>query len=95
MNTNDLISLMKEKESLKLQYHNYKRKYKALNRVLRGKLYYRIEYLKGLYVNYTERLRRDDTPPEVKEAIRVMLKFLSQERQELEAIYEMCVEVSK
>lgn len=95
MNTNDIISIMKEKENLKLQYHNYKRKYKALNRVLRGKLYYRIQYLKSLYVNYAERLRRDDTPPEVKESIRVMLKFISQEKQELEAIYEMCVEVSK
>ena len=95
MNANDLIPLMKEKENLKLQYHNYKRKYKALNRVLRGKLYYRIEYLKGLYVTYAERLRKEDTTPEVKEAIRVMMKFLSQERQELEAIYEMCVEVSK
>ena len=94
MNTNELISIMKEKENLKLQYFNYKRKYKSLNRVLRGKLYLRITYLKGLYVNYAERLRRGATP-ELEEAIKVMMKFISEERQELEAIYEMCLEVSK
>lgn len=95
MNNNDLISIMKEKESLKLQYHNYKRKYKALNRVLRGKLYLRITYLKSLYVNYAERLRRNTDSPEVKDSIRVMMKFISEEKQELEAIYEMCLEVTK
>ena len=94
MNTNEIIALMKEKEGLKLKYHNYKRKYHAINRVLH-RLYYKIVGLKEEYVVIAQRILREDISKEDKALMSKMLSYISKERQELQVIYDMCIEVSK
>lgn len=87
-------ALLKENAGLRLNLYKYKRKYKALNRILRGKLHDKIQWCGTLRMSYTKRLNRVGTDEE-KKALRALIELLRSEKAELETIYEMCIEATK
>lgn len=94
MNTNEIIKLCREKEGLKLGYEKYKRKYKAMNNILQNKLYYKILGLKVQEGQLLHRLSYLHSEEERK-TTQALLNFVTREKEELETIYEMCLEVKK
>ncbi len=94
MNDNDAIKLHKAIKGLKVGYTKYKRKYKAISNILHEKLYFKINGLK-LRKNRLTRLLNNSTDPERKREIQAFLKIISKEIEDLESIYEMCVEAEK
>lgn len=94
MNNNDIIKLCKEKEGLKVGYEKYKRKYKAIRNILHRKLYFKIDGLKIQRNHFMMRLK-DSTNTEERREIQAILRVISKEIEDLELIYEMCVEVGK
>lgn len=94
MNANEITRILKENVGLKLGYENYKRKYRAINRILQRKLWFKIEGFKTQYVHLAVRLQHVESEAE-REAIRAVMQFITKERKELEEIYELCREVSK
>lgn len=91
MNDNDTIKLHKAIEGLKVGYTKYKQKYKAISNILHEKLYFKIDGLK-LRKNRLTRLLNNSTDPKRKQEIQAFLKIISEEIEDLESIYEMCVE---
>lgn len=91
--TEDKENLLKERAGLKLHCAEYKRKYKALNRIL-GKIYLHID---GLKVQYGIMLRRrTDTNDDVqREVLTALIKQNQYTREELQNIYDKAREVSK
>ena len=87
-------SLLKENAGLRLNLYKYKRKYKALNRILRGGLYRRIQWCNSLAESYMKRLNRADTDEE-KKTLRALINLIRDEKSDLEKIYEMCIEAIK
>lgn len=87
-------SLLKENGGLRLNLYKYKRKYKALNRILRGKLHEKIQWCGTLRMSYMKRLNRAETDEE-KKALRALVELLRCEKAELQTIYEMCIEATK
>ena len=94
MNANETIRILKENAGLKLGYENYKRKYRAINRILQRKLWLKIEGFKTQYVHLATRLQHVESEAE-RETIRAVMQFITKERAELEVIYELCIEASK
>ena len=92
--TNDKENLLKERAGLKLHCAEYKRKYKALNRILRREIWYRIDGIKVQYPMIAGRLQRTTDEKERLE-MQTILRCLSKERANLQSIYDMCREVSK
>lgn len=91
--TEDKENLLKERAGLKLHCAEYKRKYKALDRVL-VRLHY---YIEGQRVQYGLLLRRR-IETENSEEIAVLSALIKQNqllREELQSIYDMCMEVRK
>ena len=89
-----IVELLKERSGLKLHCAEYKRKYKALNRILRRELFYVIEGLKTRHRTLVFRLSRESDSTQ-RELINSALKQTSSMLKELERIYELCVEVIK
>jgi hypothetical protein len=87
-------ALLKENAGLRLNLYKYKRKYKTLNRILRGGLHDKIQWCDTLRMSYAKRLNRADTDEE-KKALRALIELLRSEKAELETIYEMCIEATK
>lgn len=75
--------LLKENAGLRLNLYKYKRKYKALNRILCGGLRNKIHECRSLIVSFTKRGNRTEAYEEKKIC------------DALERIYEMCVEAIK
>ena len=94
MNNKEIIALIKENEGLKLKYFKYKRKFKALNRILRGGLYSKIDGLGYTRVQLMHRINAE-TDADERRRLQGALNFATKERQELQAIYDMCVEAIK
>ena len=92
--TEDKENLLKERAGLKLHCAEYKRKYKALDRVLHREVWYRIEGIKVQYSMIADRLSRATDEKERLE-MQTILRCLSKERENLQNIYDMCKEVSK
>lgn len=90
----ELLDLMKEKEGLKVGYNKYKRKYKAISNFVHRDLYFKIEGLKVQFVQCSERIARAKTPEE-KAQLQNHLRFISQERAELQKLYDLCCELEK
>lgn len=91
--TEDAENRLKERDGLKRHCAEYKRKYKALDRVLVRLLY----YIEGQRVQYGILLRRR-RETENGEEIAVLSALIKQNqsmREELQSIYDMCVEVRK
>ena len=89
-----ILSVLKENAGLKLNYYKYKRKYKALNRILRGGLYLKIQGCKSLRMSYVNRRSRANTDEE-KKALSALINFIQDEKTDLERIYDMCIEAIK
>lgn len=87
-------SLLKENTGLRLNLYKYKRKYKALNRILRGGFYRRIQWCNSLAESYMKRLNRADTDEE-KKTLRALINLIRDEKSDLERIYETCIEAIK
>ena len=87
-------SLLKENAGLRLNLYKYKRKYKALNRILRGGLYRKIQWCNSLAESYMKRLNRADTDEE-KKTLRALINLIRDEKSDLERIHEMCDEATK
>jgi hypothetical protein len=94
MNNNDILKLCKEKEGLKVGYEKYKRKYKSIRNILHRKLYFKIDGLKIQRNHFMFRLKESTDTAERRE-IQAILRVISNEINDLELIYEMCVEVGK
>lgn len=94
MNSREIVTLMKEKEGLKLGYFKYKRKYKALNRILVNDLASKIHGLGELRIVLMRRIHRSEVRAEI-EMARSLLKFIGDEKAELQAIYDKCIEATK
>ena len=92
--TEEKENLLKERAGLKLHCAEYKRKYKALNRVLHREVWYRIEGIKVQYSMIAGRLSRATDEKERLE-MQTILRCLSKERANLQNVYDMCKEVSK
>ena len=92
--TEEKENLLKERAGLKLHCAEYKRKYKALDRVLHREVWYRIEGIKVQYSMIADRLSRATDEKERLE-MQTILRCLSKERENLQNIYDMCKEVSK
>ena len=93
-NEQEIVKLLKERAGLKMHCAEYKRKYKALNRILRGELFLKIEGLKTQQSMVMNRLRRESDNTQ-REMLQTYLKHISSTRSDLEYIYKLCVEVSK
>ena len=87
-------SLLKENAGLRLNLYKYKRKYKALDRILRGGLYLKIQGCRSLRMSYVNRRSRADTDEE-KKALNALINFIGDEKSDLERIYETCIEAIK
>ena len=87
-------SLLKENAGLRLNLYKYTRKYKALNRILCGGLYRRIQWCNSLAESYMKRLNRTIADEE-KKTLRALISLIRNEKSDLERIYEMCVEAIK
>ena len=83
-------SLLKENAGLRLHLYKYKRKYRALNRILRGKLRDKINGCHLQMLNFTRRCNEAD--PQETEKLRSIIKFIQMEKRDLQAIYDMCEE---
>ena len=94
MTEQEIVALLKEQAGLKMHCAEYKRKYKALDRVLGREIRYRIEGIKTQYPMLANRLQRSDDKIE-KAEIRAILRYMSKELMELERICDMCKEVTK
>lgn len=92
--TEDTENLLKERAGLKLHCAEYKRKYKAFKRILIREVCYRIEGIKVQYPLFSRRLREAKSPQD-KAEICAILKCLSKERENLQNIYDRCMEVLK
>lgn len=91
--TENMENLLKERAGLKMHCAEYKRKYQALNRNL-GRLHLHIE---GRRVQYGLFLRRRKESVDSKEVeiLSALIKQNQSEREELQKIYDMCMEVRK
>ena len=87
-------SLLKENAGLRLNLYKYKRKYKALNRIMRGGLYNKIRECGSLMVSFTKRKNRTEAEEE-KKVCDALIRHIQQEKIDLERIYEMCIEATK
>jgi hypothetical protein len=94
MDEKEIVALLKENAGLKLNCTRYKRKYKALNRVLCGGLHSRIDGLDIQFRILASRIQSTSTPEE-KARIQDAIRFVSKQRAELQALYDMCVEITK
>ena len=91
--TEDKENLLKERAGLKLHCAEYKRKYKALNRMF-GEIYLYIECLKVPYGIMLR--RRAETNDDVeREILTTLIKQNQSTREELQKIYDKAREVSK
>ena len=90
----ELLELMKEKEGLKVNLNKYKRKYKAISNFLHRDLYFKIEGLKVQFVQCSERIAYAKTPEE-KAQLQGHLRFISQERADLQKLYDLCCELER
>ena len=86
--------MLKENAGLRLNLYKYTRKYKALNRILCGGLYRRIQWCNSLAESYMKRLNRTIADEE-KKTLRALISLIRNEKSDLERIYEMCVEAIK
>lgn len=89
-----IVELLKERAGLKLHCAEYKRKYKALNRILRRELFYVIEGLKTRRRTLVFRLSRESDHTQ-RELINSALEQTSSMLKNLERIYELCEEATK
>lgn len=91
--TEDKENLLKERAGLKLHCAEYKRKYKALNKIL-GDIYSHID---GLKVQYGIMLRRrTETNSDVeREVLTALINQNQYTREELQKIYDKAREVIK
>ena len=89
-----IVELLKERAGLKLHCAEYKRKYKALNRILRRELFYVIEGLKTKRNTLMFRLSRESDYTQ-RELIKSALEQTSSILKDLERIYELCSEATK
>ena len=87
-------ALLKENAGLRLNLYKYKRKYKALNHILRGGLYDKIYECGSLIVSFTRRRNRANTDEE-KKISEALIRHVQQEKTELNKIYTMCIEATK
>ena len=87
-------SLLKENAGLRLNLYKYKRKYKALNRILCGGLCNKIHECKSLIVSFTKRGNRAEAYEE-KKICDALIRHIQGDKADLERIYEMCVEAIK
>lgn len=94
MTEQETAALLKERAGLKLHCAEYKRKYKSLSRILHREIWFRIDGIKVQYGLLAGRLSRSESDIE-KAEIRMALRCLSNERAELQRIYDMCKEVTK
>lgn len=90
----NVVNLLKERAGLKLHCAEYKRKYKALSRVLHREIWYRIDGIKVQYPMVAGRLQRAETEKDRIE-MQAILRCLSKEKENLQNIYDMCREVGK
>jgi hypothetical protein len=90
----NVVNLLKERAGLKLHCAEYKRKYKALDRILHREIWYRIDGIKVQYPMIAGRLQRAETEKDRIE-MQTILRCLSKEKENLQNIYDMCREVSK
>ena len=90
----NVANLLKERAGLKLHCAEYKRKYKALDRILHREIWYRIDGIKVQYPMIAGRLQRAETEKDRIE-MQTILRCLSKEKENLQNIYDMCREVSK
>lgn len=89
-----IVELLKERSGLKLHCAEYKRKYKALNRILRRELFYVIEGLKTRRSTLAFRLSLNPDGTQ-RELIESALEQTSSMIKDLERIYELCLEATK
>lgn len=91
--TEDQENLIKERDGLKRHCAEYKRKYKALRRVL-GRLHYHIEGRRVQWGLFAGRIKRTSDSGEIA-VLTALMKQNTSEREELQNIYDMCREVDR
>lgn len=89
----NVANLLKERAGLKLHCAEYKRKYKALRKLV-GQLYLRIDGLKVQYRSFIRR-RNEANDGEERAIFDALIKYNQAEREELQNIYDKCREVTK
>ena len=89
----NVVNLLKERAGLKLHCAEYKRKYKALKRLV-GQLYRRIDGLKVQYGLFIRR-RNEANDGEERAIFDALIKYNQSEREELQNIYDKYREVTK
>ena len=94
MTEQEVVALLKERAGLKLHCAEYKRKYKLLSRILHREIRLRIDGIEVQYGLLAGRLSRSESDIE-KAEIRTVLRYMSNERAELQRIYDMCNEVTR